>query len=283
MANFCTNCGFKLREDDNFCSNCGTRIDKSYLKQNYPSPNQNAENIEKRKAKQKLNLILGGVFSFNNAFKKTLNYYGLDYSKTKKIIKQQVEKEIDSGQITIDGVEYRVNQLIVECKTKMDKEKEEEMRKLKMIDDIFESEEIKREIRKNNIDQKHIASIKDNLQKKMINRKESMYESEIKYYIKHELNKERELRKKRKLEEERIARKLAEQAKIREEQDRILKERIANGELRRCNNGCRHYYEEFLDEFGGVVADFDPHGAGVVYRCDQGHSACPGGYCEYYE
>ena len=117
----------------------------------------------------------------------------------------------------------------------------------------------------------------------MINRKESMYESEIKYYIKHELNKERELRKKRKLEEERIARKLAEQAKIREEQDRILKERIANGELRRCNNGCRHYYEEFLDEFGGVVADFDPHGAGVVYRCDQGHSACPGGYCEYYE
>ena len=26
MANFCTNCGAKLRKDDKFCGNCGTKI-----------------------------------------------------------------------------------------------------------------------------------------------------------------------------------------------------------------------------------------------------------------
>lgn len=33
MANFCINCGTKLRKDDNFCYNCGTKIDKSDMKQ----------------------------------------------------------------------------------------------------------------------------------------------------------------------------------------------------------------------------------------------------------
>ena len=32
MANFCTNCGAKVRKEDNFCTNCGTKIDKSDIK-----------------------------------------------------------------------------------------------------------------------------------------------------------------------------------------------------------------------------------------------------------
>ena len=282
MANFCTNCGSKLRKDDNFCSNCGTRIDKSYMEKNIPSPNQNPDNIEKRKAKQKLNTILGRALSFDNAFKKTLDYYGLDYGKTKKAIRRQVEKEIDSGQITSGGVEYRVNQLIVECKIKMDKEKEEERKKLKMIDEILESEEIKTEIRKNNIGQKYVTSIKDNLKNKLIDRKENMDEDEIKYFIKTELKKEREAQEKRMREEQERARKLEEEARIRKEQEIVREKMIANGEAGYCGFGCRHFYEEFLDEHGGIVGDFDSGGM-VDYYCGLGHSAYHGKFCEYYE
>ncbi|WP_405274128.1 zinc-ribbon domain-containing protein [Methanobrevibacter sp.] len=281
MANFCTNCGSKLNKNDNFCSNCGTRIEKSYIEQNYHSPNQNTVNIEKRKAKQKLNTILGGVLSFGNAFKKTLDYYGLDYAKTRKAIRLQVEKEIDSGQITSGGVEYRVNQLIVEYKTKMDKEKEEKRKKLKMIDEILESEEIKSEIRKNNIGQKYLSSIKDNLQNKIIYRKENMNEDKIKDYIKTELKKERDAQEKRKREEQERARKLEEEAKIRKEQEMIRKEMIENGEAGYCGFGCRYFYEEFLDDHGGIVGDFDSGGI-VDYYCGLGHSAYPGKFCEYY-
>ena len=54
------------------------------------------------------------------------------------------------------------------------KEKEEERKKLKTIDEIFESEEIKSEIRKNKINQIHVISIKDNLKNKLIREKEDM-------------------------------------------------------------------------------------------------------------
>lgn len=30
-----------------------------------------------------------------------------------------------------------------------------------------------------------------------------------------------------------------------------------------------------MDKYGGVVADFDPEGAGVDYHCNLGHSAWP--------
>ena len=40
MANFCTNCGFKLGRDDNFCTKCGTKVDKSDMRQNNSSSNQ---------------------------------------------------------------------------------------------------------------------------------------------------------------------------------------------------------------------------------------------------
>jgi hypothetical protein len=276
MGNFCTNCGFKLRKEDNFCSNCGTRIDKSYMKQNNPSPNQNTDNIEKINAKQKLDEVLGCVLSFGNAFKKTVKYYGLDYFETKKVIRSQVEKEIDSGQITREGVEYRVNQLLLEYKTKWDKEKEEERKKSKMIEEILESEEIRTEIRKNNIGQEWVTFIKRQLQAKMIYKKENMDEDEIKDYIKIELKKEREAQEKRRIEEEERKRKL-------EEQEMIRQEMIANGDAGYCGLECRYFREEFLDEYGGIDADFNPGGAGVDYRCELGYSAYPGNFCEYYE
>ena len=51
MANFCTNCGTKIRKEDNFCTNCGTRIDKSYMKENNNLSKSIDDIIEKEEAK----------------------------------------------------------------------------------------------------------------------------------------------------------------------------------------------------------------------------------------
>ena len=278
MANYCTNCGTKLGKDDNFCTNCGTKIDKSDIKQNKSV----FDSIEKKKAKEELKRVVGGRLSYNKTFSKACIYNGLDIVSTGKAIRRQVEKEIDSGQIKTGGVEFRVNQLISEFKIKMEKEKEEEKKKLKMIDEIFESEEIKSEIMENNIDQKYADSIKAILKDKVIDNKEDMGEDEIRYFIKKELKKEMEAQEKRKREEQEKARKLEEQAKIRKEQEMIRKEMIENGQGGYCGFGCRHFHEEFLDENGGVVGDFDSEGM-FEYYCDLGHSAHSGSFCEYSE
>ncbi|WP_296890796.1 zinc ribbon domain-containing protein [uncultured Methanobrevibacter sp.] len=44
--NFCTNCRTKIRKDDNFCTNCGTKIDKLDMQNNYSLKSSSA-NIEK--------------------------------------------------------------------------------------------------------------------------------------------------------------------------------------------------------------------------------------------
>ena len=197
MATYCTNCGFKLEDNYNFCINCGTKIDKSHIKQQNPFSNQFSDSIEKKKAKQELNRVVGEILSSENTFKKTLFYDGSDHVKTMNAIKQQVEKEIGSGQIKSGGVEFRVNQLMAEYKNNMEKEKvriakekEEKRKKLKVIDEIFESEEIKSEIRKNNVIELEIDSIKFKLRRKIRDNNEKMSEEEIKYYIKTELEKE---------------------------------------------------------------------------------------------
>ena len=276
MANFCTNCGTKLGRGDNFCTNCGTKIDKSDMKQQNPSSNQYSDNLEIKKAKKELKRVIGGRLSYNKTFGNALLENGLDIVNTGNAIRQQVEKEIDSGQIKSAGVEFRVNQLILEYKIK----KEEEKKKLKKIDGIFESPEIKLEISKNRVDQTHVISIKDSLKNKIINNGENMSEEEIKYFIKTELEKagkEQEkarLAKEREMENARIAREKEMKRKKIEE-----KERTYGGY---CGLGCRHCYEEFLDSGGGIVGDFDSDGC-VEYYCSLGHSVSHGRFCEYYE
>lgn len=278
MANFCTNCGTKLGKNDNFCTNCGTKIDKSDIKQNRLV----IGSMEKKKAKEELKRVVGGRLLYNKTFTGTLIHNGLDIYSTGKAIRLQVEKEIESGQIKSAGVEFRVNQLISEFKIKMEKEKEAEKKKLEMIDEIFESQEIKSQIMKNKIDQKYVDSVKAILKDKVIDNKEDMGEDEIKYFIKTELKKEMRAQEKRKREEQERARKLEEQAKIRKEQEMIRREMIENGQGGYCGFGCRHFHEEFLDEHGGVVGDFDSGGM-FEYYCDLGHSAYSGKFCEYYE
>ena len=148
------------------------------------------------------------------------------------------------------------------------KEKEKK-KKLKIIDEIFESEEIKSEIRKNNISQKYVFSIKYSLNNKLINKKEEMSEEKIKYFIKIELEKANKEQKKAKIKKEKEI-----------HSKKIEKNEIAHGNY--CNLNCRHCYEEFMDSGGGIVGDFDSEGY-VEYYCRLGHSLSFGRFCEDYE
>ena len=150
------------------------------------------------------------------------------------------------------------------------KEKEEEEKKiLKRIDEIFESEEIQSEIRKNNIRQKHVLFIKDDLKYKLIHKKEEMNDEEIKYFIKTQLEK---------------VNKKQETVIIPKEKDIIPKKTEKTKTVRggHCNLNCRHCYEEFLDSGGGIVGDFDSEGY-TEYYCHLGHSISFGSFCEDYE
>ena len=122
MANFCTNCGTRIRKEDNFCTNCGTKIDKSDIKQDNHLLKPSPDSIEKTKAKKELKRVVGGKLLYNKTFSNELLENGLDIVNTGKAIRQQVEKEIDSGQIKSGGVELRVSQLIHEYKIKTEEE-----------------------------------------------------------------------------------------------------------------------------------------------------------------
>ena len=201
MANFCTNCGTKLRKEDNFCYNCGIKIEK---KDNF------CTNLEQKPLLKSVNEIIE--------------------KKTERISKEKEEKK-------------------------------------KLIDEIFESEEIKSKIRKDKINQINVIYIKDCLKNKLINNKENMSEEEIKDFINTELEK----------------------AKIEQRKDRIAKEKAITSKIEKietvygnyCDFNCRHCYEEFLDSSGGIVGDFDSEGY-VEYYCQLGHSVSFGSFCEDY-
>lgn len=131
MGNFCTNCGAKLENDYNYCINCGVKIEKSHTKQIFNSVKSELYNNEKEKARNELKRVVGGKILFKVSFSEELHRNGLGYDAG-DLIRQQIEQEIDSGQIKSEDVESRKNQLIHEYKIKNDKRiAEENARKAK--------------------------------------------------------------------------------------------------------------------------------------------------------
>ena len=230
MANFCTNCGTKIRNEDNFCTNCGTKI------------------------KEDGNFCI----ECGTKLEKEDNFCTNCGAKIDKSDMKQSKHLLKS---VYDSIE--------QDRARRAKEKEEKKKKLKTIDEIFESEEIRSEIIKNNISQKYVFSIKYNLNNKLINKKEEMSEEEIKYFIKIELEKANKEQKKAKIKKEKEI-----------HNKKIEKNEIAHGNY--CNLNCRHCYEEFMDSGGGIVGDFDSEGY-VEYYCRLGHSLSFGRFCEDYE
>ncbi|WP_296785215.1 zinc ribbon domain-containing protein [uncultured Methanobrevibacter sp.] len=231
MANFCTNCGAKIGKDDNFCTSCGTKL-------------KNEDNFctncgAKIRKEDKFCMNCGAKIDRTDI-------------KQKKPLLKSIHEAMEKN------------------RERIAKEKEEEEKKiLKRIDEIFESEEIQSEIRKNNIRQKHVLFIKDDLKYKLIHKKEEMSDEEIKYFIKTELanvNKKQET------------------VIIPKEKDIIRKKTEKTKTVRggHCNLNCRHCYEEFLDSGGGIVGDFDSEGY-TEYYCHLGHSISFGSFCEDYE
>ena len=227
MANFCMKCGAKIRKEDNFCINCGTKLEKE--------DNFCTNCGAKIRKEDNFCINCGAKIDKSNVKqKKTLL----------KSVNDSIEKE----------------------RERIAEEKKEKKKKLKTIDKIFESEEIKSEIRKNNISPQYVISIKENLKDKLINKKEERSEEELKYIIKKELKKANK-----------------------EQNVRITKEKEMNSKIENktvggnyCDLKCRHCYEEFMDSGGGIVGDFDSEGY-TEYYCHLGHSLSFGKFCEDYE
>ena len=102
MNNFCINCGNRLGKDDKYCTNCGTRIDNPSV----------SDEMEKKKAKRELKRVIGGKFIYHKSFGNKLYYNGLDLSVVGRAIREQLEMEIESGQIGSEDIESRIDQLI---------------------------------------------------------------------------------------------------------------------------------------------------------------------------
>jgi len=231
MANFCTNCGAKIGKDDNFCTSCGTKL----------------------KNEGNFCINCGARIGKEDKFcTKCGAKIDMPDLKQKKPLLQSVQEALEKN------------------RERIAKEKEAEERKiLKTIDEIFESDKIKSEIRKNNVRQKHVLLIKDRLKYKLVHEREKMSDEEIKYFIKTELE---NVNKKQETviipKEKEMNRKKTEKTKT-----------VRGGH---CDFKCRHCYEEFLDSGGGIVGDFDSEGY-TEYYCHLGHSLSFGSFCEDYE
>ena len=177
-----------------------------------------------------------------------------------KIYKSVKQKNSLFKSVT-DSIEKNTAKLNEEL-DRIDQENEEKKKKLKTLDEIFESDEIKSEIRKNKAGPSDVSHIKDILKNKIVNKKENLSNAEIKSFIKKELKNIR----------------IAKEKEL--ERRRIEETTMHHGGY--CSMNCRHYYEEFFDSGGGIVGDFDCEGY-TEYYCNLGHQLCDGHFCEDYE
>lgn len=191
MTNFCTNCGTKLEKDASFCTNCGTKIVNSNTKETQ-SLFPKLQDGEIKMAKKELKRLCGG-FSLNDRFRTELTKYGIrthyyigeNGSKdfVGSDIKKQLKTEINLGQIKTGSVEFRLNELMLEHKTKIEKGK-------RIIDELFESEDIQSKIKENKLDESQINSIKHILQHtKFTAKEENDIEKEIRLNLNTQLEK----------------------------------------------------------------------------------------------
>lgn len=186
MVQFCTNCGTKLEDNDNFCVNCGTKLNNDFS-----SSIPKSKFHEKAEAKKELKRITGG-FLLNQSFDKILRSNGLT-TKDGFSIQRKLKEEINSGELKSNGVETRLNQLILEYKSNKEKEKERkieieefEKNKIPYVENIiketteqnieltsFEKEYIS-QIRLNNMTDNQIKEILSSNAKQIINAHEKI-------------------------------------------------------------------------------------------------------------
>lgn len=154
----------------------------------------------------------------------------------------------------------------IHLKLANDRIEKEKAKKLKFVNEIFESEPLKSIIVENKMEL-DIISIKDFLKNKIIN--ENISKDEIKQIINIELEKafKKHTPPRTAKEKETTNRKIENNKKN-------------NGGY--CDLSCIHCFEEFLDSGGGIVGDFDAEGY-YEYYCNLGHPISYGSFCKDYE
>lgn len=162
MVKFCTNCGTKLEKEDLFCIKCGTKVNQeSHIQKSSINPKQCEK--EKKKAIKKLDEITGKHFLSEN-FKKELSKCGLERFDG-NLITGQLRREINNCQIKSENLENRMINLMF--KRKLEQEGEYETFKaigeFKVIEELFESNDIKSKIKENYMSFSQLISIKNNL------------------------------------------------------------------------------------------------------------------------
>lgn len=219
----------------NFCTNCGCEIRKdANFCTNCGAKIRNENN-----------------FCFNCGAK-IRNDYNFCINCGTKIDKTNTKHNSTSKKSLLENVE----------KILMDQKIEEKKKKLKTIDEIFETEEIKTEIIKNNADKKDVIFIKELLKNELFNKKKNMSNNQIKNFIKSELKD--------------IGTPIEKEIPHKKTERKV----VTNGGY--CGFGCRHCYEEFFDGGGAIDGDFDSEGY-VEYYCQLGHNISFGRFCKYYE
>ena len=182
LVKFCTNCGTKLEDDDKYCTNCGQNTENDTKTKNI-----NAREI--RQAKKRLKEITGG-FALSTTYQEKLRRHNLTISEGVNI-RSQISKEIESGTLSSEDVEHRINKLLWKKKNekleeKKRKEKENEIKnsKMKIVADTIK--ESCPNLKLTNIEKNFIKQIKlegsassmeltlDNISKKIIDNRKKL-------------------------------------------------------------------------------------------------------------
>ena len=273
--NFCIHCGGEIRDGDKFCIHCGTKIDKFHIKSN----NSLEDSIENNGITQKEELVkrkfevidelyeseeIQTLIRENNLFEYEIGNIKFKLRKYVKInnkisddkLKNNLIKELNK---VIEENPQRKAPMEINKKLEENTQKREEKRKFKLINQLYESVEIQTLIRENNLFEYEIGYIKIKL-RKMVRANNKISADELKDYLKNELNKVIEDKRKRK--------------------EKLMGTNTASGGY--CGLDCVHYCTEYLSYDEGVVGDFGV-GDYCEYYCSLGHSIYEGSYCKDFE
>ena len=302
--NFCIHCGGEIRDGDKFCIHCGTKIDKFHIKSN----NSLEDSIENNGITQKEELVkrkfevidelyeseeIQTLIRENNLFEyeignikfklrkyvkinnkisddklknnliKELNKVIEDKRKQELMEIKKLEENTQNDEKTkfkvIEDNRQRKEPMEINKKLEQNTQKREEKRKFKLINQLYESVEIQTLIRENNLFEYEIGYIKIKL-RKLVRANNKISADELKDYLKNELNKVIEDKRKRK--------------------EKLMGTNTASGGY--CGLDCVHYCTEYLSYDEGVVGDFGV-GDYCEYYCSLGHSIYEGSYCKDFE
>ena len=153
---------------------------------------KNNDKQDMKKAKKILSNRTGRFFLLKTEFQNEAEEYGLTLKESRRI-KEMVKKEIDNGKLKSQTVDDRIDYLLSNYK---ELRKEYDENRIKYIEELFETEEIKHEIKIYELTEPRVSKIKKSLKDLITTDYIDKYsEKEIKILAQQKLNEERNIMK----------------------------------------------------------------------------------------